>query len=157
MSAKTKEMTYPKKEKLSAYEDGTPRSRYMQELCVVLGKNLREERKSRKFTMEELVNMLTISESYLGLLERGKRTPSIECLFELCRTFSVTPNDLLLSREKNKKQLLMSDSAKASKSENFNAAMCLLRSFSETELEYVVSVMTAMQKMNKKKRITVGE
>jgi transcriptional regulator with XRE-family HTH domain len=142
------------------YKEGMPKNPEMQERCIVLGKNLREERKNRKFTMEELVNMLAISESYLGLLERGKRTPSLECLFEFCKTFGVTPNELLMPRNgaavngKSKKSAAaaVGDGSSASQSENLNAALSLLRSLNNDELEYIISVMVGLQKMQKNKK-----
>jgi len=127
----------------------------IEERAVILGKNIRTERKNRSFTMDELVDMLSISEAYLGLLERGKRTPSIECLLELCSIFGVTPNDLLLPPAAGKKTLKASDPATSSKNKNYDAALTLIRSLDDNELEFAVSTMTAMKKMtanNKKPR-----
>jgi len=118
----------------------------LEERSVTLGRNIRTERKNRDFTMDELVDMLSISEAYLGLLERGKRTPSIECLFELCTIFGVTPNDLLLPKASGKKTLKAGDPGIA-KNKNYDAALTLLRSLDNNELEFVVSTMTAMKKM----------
>jgi transcriptional regulator with XRE-family HTH domain len=131
------------------YEPGMPKSLRMQEVVADFGYNLRKERQNRGFTMEETVNMMSISESYLGLLERGKRTPSLECMFGFCDTFGITPNDLLLSRNKDKKELKVSESSADRQSDRFNAALSLLRSLNETELECVVNIMLDIQKMQK--------
>jgi len=134
-------------------DPGAPKDAFMQQMCVDLGNNIRNERKKRNFTMEELVSMIDISESYLGLLERGRRTPSLECLFDFCRTFGVTPNDLLLTYDKqNGKKVVVSDASIASKNDNFDAALSLLRSFDDSELEYIVSVMINLRKMTRVKR-----
>jgi len=119
----------------------------IEERAITLGKNIRAERKNRNFTMDELVDMLSISEAYLGLLERGKRTPSIECLLELCTIFGVTPNDLLLPRAGTKKALKANDSVYSPKNKSYDAALSLLRSLDKDELEFTVTTMTAMKKM----------
>jgi len=140
-----------KETKQKTYVDpGAPKNPAMQQKCVILGQNIRRERKNRNFTMEELVNMVDISESYLGLLERGKRTPSLECLFDFCNTFGITPNDLLLQSNKGgTKKLVVNDPSVNSGSDNYSAALSLLRSLNEAELEYIVSAMLSLKKMTR--------
>jgi len=136
-------------------DPGAPKSSSMMKNCTILGENIREERRNRNFTMEEMVAMVPISESYLGLLERGQRTPSLECLFEFCSTFGITPNDLLLPREKGadgKKKLVISDPNSVGKSDNFEAALSILRHLNDEELDYIVDVMISLQKMTKSRK-----
>jgi len=132
------------------YNDpGAPKGAAMQERCLTLGQNIRNERRNRNFTMEELVGLIDISESYLGLLERGQRTPSLECLYTFCTTFGVTPNDLLLPQTKARgKNIVVNDPGATKRSDNYEAALSLIGAMNEDELEYIVASMIHLKKMS---------
>ena len=66
--------------------------------CKTIGENVRIERRKRKFSIEDLANYIDLSSSYVGLLERGDRCPSLKSLFRLCELFQCEPNDLLSKR-----------------------------------------------------------
>lgn len=61
----------------------------------VLGKRIREERTSRSLTIEQLSELVNLSPSYLGLVERGERGLSVEKLVKVSGVFGI-PMDLLL-------------------------------------------------------------
>lgn len=48
------------------------------------GKRLRELRRSRHLTQEQLGELVDVSFQYIGMLERGARSPSAEMLLSLC-------------------------------------------------------------------------
>lgn len=56
---------------------------------------LRELRKSKKLTMKELGKMVDVSESMIGLIEKGKRNPSYETLLKLTEVFDVSVDALI--------------------------------------------------------------
>lgn len=116
----------------------------MEKICSVFGENIRRERKERKFTIDKMVNIVPISESYLGLLERGERTPSLECLFEFCTAFDCTPNNLLLPHGNANSEFVENE---IENEENYKAAITLLRTFSEKELKYIVPLMINIKKL----------
>ena len=61
------------------------------------GKRLREYRLARHLTQEQLGELVGVSYQHIGMLERGKRSPSMEMLISLCyalvlrRALLVTP------------------------------------------------------------------
>ena len=62
-----------------------------------LGEKLRALRNAHGYTLRQLDKMLqNASYGHLGNLEKGRKRPSVELLMELCRTYEVTPNHLLL-------------------------------------------------------------
>jgi len=71
---------------------------YMLARCKIIGRNVRLERKKRKITIDTLSESLELSASYVGLLERGDRCPSLKSVFRLCEVFDVKPNELLLGK-----------------------------------------------------------
>jgi len=70
----------------------------MQKINYIFGDNIRIERLRRGFTIEDVSFITNISASYLGALERGVRTPSIDVLFIFCNIYGLTPNELLTQR-----------------------------------------------------------
>jgi transcriptional regulator with XRE-family HTH domain len=71
---------------------------FLIEKCRIIGENVRAERRKRRFSIEDLANYIDLSPSYVGLLERGDRCPSLKSLFRLCELFQCEPNDLLSKR-----------------------------------------------------------
>ena len=48
------------------------------------GKKLRQLRRARHLTQEQLGELVGVSFQYIGMLERGGRSPSVEMLLSLC-------------------------------------------------------------------------
>jgi transcriptional regulator with XRE-family HTH domain len=55
-----------------------------------LGKRIRAERRKQDLTQEKLAEMADISESFLGHIERGGRTLSIETLAKLANALNLS-------------------------------------------------------------------
>ena len=55
-----------------------------------LGKRIREERRKQELTQEKLAEMADISDSFLGHIERGGRTLSIETLAKLANALNLS-------------------------------------------------------------------
>ena len=68
----------------------------------IFGANVRLLRKRSGLTQEQLAEKLNISTSYLGKIEIGSRTPSIDLLLDLADQFGVTVDELLQSGRKGK-------------------------------------------------------
>ena len=61
----------------------------------LVGRNVREIRRARAMTQEELADRSGFSQQYISGLERGSRNPTIVSLFELAQALEVQPVDLL--------------------------------------------------------------
>ncbi|ABR46978.1 transcriptional regulator, XRE family [Alkaliphilus metalliredigens QYMF] len=61
----------------------------------LIGNKIRKERILLDLTLEELAEILDLSPSYMGLIERGQRGVSIETLYKLSTTLNVTTDYLL--------------------------------------------------------------
>ncbi len=72
----------------------------MKEILEVFGKRLKTLRKERKMTQEELADKLGLHNSYIGLLERGERIPSLLTLDKIAKYFGVKPADLIMEEQK---------------------------------------------------------
>ncbi len=61
----------------------------------LMGKRVKARRKSIKLSQAELAEQCGVSTAYVGHIERGNRSPSVEMLLLLCKALSVTPDYLL--------------------------------------------------------------
>lgn len=59
------------------------------------GRVLREVRESRDLSQEALGFESGYHRTYIGLLERGKKSPSLRTVFRLSRVLETSPSDLL--------------------------------------------------------------
>ena len=62
---------------------------------IAFGMKVRHYRKKKNLTQEALAEMVDMSASFLGHIERGSRVASLETMMKLCRALDVTPNELL--------------------------------------------------------------
>jgi len=62
---------------------------------LVLGDKIRRLRTSSKMTLKELAQLANISISYLGDIEKGRSTPSLDTLLKLAHVLGTTPGYLL--------------------------------------------------------------
>ena len=55
---------------------------------VSLGKRVKEERNKLRYTQEVLAEKADIAVTYLGEIERGEKTPSLDVLINLAEALS---------------------------------------------------------------------
>jgi len=60
-----------------------------------LGKRIREERRKRDLTQEQLADNVNVTYSYIGQVERGERGISLETLINISNRLGVTVDYLL--------------------------------------------------------------
>lgn len=65
------------------------------DLVQLLGRNVREHRKRRGMSQEQLALDADMKRSYVSDLERGLRNPSVRALGRLAAALGVDPRDLL--------------------------------------------------------------
>ena len=63
-------------------------------LDKVIGRNIRNERVSRKLTRDELAEVVDITTSHLGLIERGERGATPVTLEKLVKAFDISVDSL---------------------------------------------------------------
>lgn len=74
-----------------------------------LGQRIREERLKLHLTQEKLAEDIKISDSYMGQIERGERSLTLETLVTLANRFGVTVDYLLADSVKVKDEELISE------------------------------------------------
>lgn len=65
------------------------------EYLQMVGERVRHFRKKSGLTQKELAEKLGVAPRYIGNIEQGYRSPSLEMLVEICRWFGVSTSDIL--------------------------------------------------------------
>lgn len=65
------------------------------ELAKLLGSNIKKVRKNKGISQEQLALLTSIDRSYIGRIERGEVSITIEKLYEIAKTLDVDPQSLL--------------------------------------------------------------
>ncbi|MGZ0087205.1 helix-turn-helix domain-containing protein [Caldibacillus thermoamylovorans] len=72
---------------------------------TTLGETLKQLRKQRRWTQEQLAEQLNVSRSQISKWEHGSLLPDVQSLEKLCRLFGVSA-DFLLGSEARRRELL---------------------------------------------------
>ncbi|MFF2287433.1 helix-turn-helix domain-containing protein [Peribacillus butanolivorans] len=65
------------------------------EISEAFGTVLRKYRKLAGLTQEELALQCDLDRTYIGLLERAQRQPSIATIFTICEILKIKPHELI--------------------------------------------------------------
>ena len=99
---------------------------------IVLGKRLREERIRCGMTQEQTAESINVSTTYVGLIEHGERSVTLEKLILLAQCFHVTVDYLL------------QDSLPLTPSLQDKQLLSLWSSASEQERNLILSIMQSV-------------
>ncbi len=61
----------------------------------LLGKQIRKCRKEKHYTLEQLAEILDVSTTFIGQIERAKGIPSLETLVKIANALEVSTDSLL--------------------------------------------------------------
>ena len=61
----------------------------------VFGKVLREIRESKNISQEKLAEFCDLDRTYISLLERGLRQPTITTIFKLANALKISPSKMI--------------------------------------------------------------
>lgn len=69
------------------------------EIEEVFGKVLRKFRMERSLSQEELAHICELDRTYISLMERGRRKPTITTIFALAKGLKILPSELVAATE----------------------------------------------------------
>ncbi len=67
-----------------------------------IGKKIREYRKKSNLTLEEFAEILDLSTTHIGNIERGVKTPTLQTFIKIINTLNVS-SDIILGNNVNSK------------------------------------------------------
>jgi len=94
-----------------------------------IGENIRAARKSKNLTIDTLSELVGISPSFLGTLERGESSLSVETLMSICRTLGVSSDSIILNQDPTPMPVV---------ADMKDVIMTLLNNATEDELSYLI-------------------
>ena len=113
------------------------------QLRTIIGANIRRERKSRGLSVDELGNMLNLSSSFIGLIERGYRGATTVTLLKLSGIFKIPIDTFFYNREGYSQKLTESSTADIKRQK----LAILISDFSDMELDFVISAVKGLRNM----------
>lgn len=66
----------------------------------MIGTELRKAREEAGLTQVQLAKAAGLHRTYVSLLERGKRSPTVDVLFRLCRAMGIRPSRFVARLER---------------------------------------------------------
>ncbi|MEK6647217.1 MAG: helix-turn-helix transcriptional regulator [Candidatus Firestonebacteria bacterium] len=78
---------------------------FIEDIYVLLGKKIREERLKRGLTIEELADMADIHYTFLGYIELGKKKASLETIRKLSNALEISVEQLFKFSDKSIKEI----------------------------------------------------
>lgn len=64
-------------------------------IVKVFGQVLRELRVSNQLSQEKLAELTDLDRTYISLLERGQRQPTIRTLFQIAKALNIKPSKII--------------------------------------------------------------
>ena len=62
---------------------------------VLLGEQIRKQRKKKNLTLEQLAEKLDVSTTFIGQIERAKGIPSLETFVKIANVLEISTDSLL--------------------------------------------------------------
>lgn len=72
----------------------------IEQISIVFGQVLREQRLSRELSQEELALAADVDRTFVSQMERGIRQPTITTLIKLAGALGIQPSTLIVRMEK---------------------------------------------------------
>jgi len=117
-------------------------------LDEVIGKNIRLERETRKLTRDELAEMMELTTSHMGLIERGERGATAVTLSKISRAFDIPVDHLFANPQKG--GLTVREDDKDGPQLIRKKVQSLITSLNEAELNLVVHIIKGIIAMGNK-------
>ncbi len=67
---------------------------------MLFGEMLKKYRKQASLSQEELAHLCSLDRTYISLLERGKRRPTLNTIFTIAKALQINPSTIVQDVEK---------------------------------------------------------
>jgi len=119
-------------------------------LDEIIGKNIRLERELRRLSRDELAEMMDLTSSHMGLIERGERGATAVTLSKLSRAFDAPIDHFFVSPKRGGLSVREEGEKDSSAQSNRKKIHSLITCLDEHELDFVVHSIKGVIAMNHK-------
>jgi transcriptional regulator with XRE-family HTH domain len=109
---------------------------------VIMGRNIRDVRKTLKMTQEKLSDLVDLSTVFISQIENGSGKPSLETMYKISLALNIPIDDLVKNTDKDL-------------TTNVSEINSLLTSRSNSEIQYVTAVVRTILDNLKDGKITI--
>ena len=115
-------------------------------LDEIIGKNIRLERELRRISRDELAEMMELTSSHMGLIERGERGATAVTLSKLSKAYNI-PVDHFFTNP-NKGGLSVREDDRSGPEVTRKKINSLITCLAESELEFIIHTVKGVIAMN---------
>lgn len=115
----------------------------MSGLIKIIATNIRNIRKYKNLTQENLAEICGLHTSYLAGVERGERNFTIQTLEKIAEGLDVTPIELLKLRDNNLEENFFE------KREKINILTNVINDFNEQDIDRLITIIQEIKNMQK--------
>ncbi|MCL2204284.1 MAG: helix-turn-helix domain-containing protein [Defluviitaleaceae bacterium] len=112
-------------------------------LDEVIGRNIRTERQARNLSRDELAEMLDLTTSHMGLIERGERGATAVTLSRLTKVLQLPIDNFFSSPP----ALSLREERSTGRAASHKKIASLTANMTDAELSFIIQVIQAMTKM----------
>ena len=112
------------------------------DILKAVGKRIRQLRESHEMSQADLAEESGLSDNYIGLLERGERSPSVPTLSVIAKALNAHVSELFNFTESDKKQYGIRE----------RALKLMLRGKSEDEIRLILRLFDLVKEHTKRHR-----
>lgn len=73
------------------------------DIALLISKTIKKLRLEKKLTQDDLAYLSGLDKTYISLIERGKRNPTVLSLYAICKALGISLSEFFVIIEKNEK------------------------------------------------------
>lgn len=73
------------------------------DIALLISKTIKKLRLEKKLTQDDLAYLSGLDKTYISLIERGKRNPTVLSLYAICRSLEISLSEFFTIIEENEK------------------------------------------------------
>lgn len=73
------------------------------DIALLISKTIKILRLEKKFTQDDLADLSGLDKTYISLIERGKRNPTVLSLYAICKALGISLSEFFAIIEENER------------------------------------------------------
>ncbi len=117
-----------------------------------IGQNIRDARTSKGLNIDELAEHIDVSESFLGLVERGNSGISVENVINIAKVLNISTDDILVKKHDTQEEPIQEKHSQK-KPPNRDTLIALINGSDDLDVDYLLNFYRLYKLHNKKQKL----